>query len=440
MALKDNIKNTLNSVFGISSTPLKNVLPSYGVKEKTKGATLLPEKKFPQDVGIEHPFNFKELEKWYTDDPFVNGVVEKHVDFIMGGGLRVISENSNVADFCNQKMREFEFQTLLRDWIKRALVTGNGFLEIFYGPDGSPIDFNVLDSKYMYVRLKKKDGKLTNDIEGYSQFVDFKVTPKPILFKPKDIAFLPINIIDDNPYGIGIIRPLTYSLYKKVGLINDMCMLVNKKAGTRMFIKVGDKDKNIIPSDAEVQAFGERLETETGLTGYVVGPFTEPMIVDYGDIGKNFIAPMQIIDNELIYGSQVPQVLMGMGNIAEGLAAEQGKTWMYRIRSFQEDIEKVIEQDILTPLLISNGFNPEDAEIEWGSPSPDEKRNEILMLQGLLNSAMYLTPDFTTQIEKRLRELLEFEVLTDEMLTPQPRMPPMGVERPVPPEEGEEEE
>lgn len=423
--------NALNILRGQSISPI-NSLSSYGIKEKTKTATILPEERFPADLGIKHPVSFADLERWYTDDAFVHGVIEKHVDFILGGGIGVSSKNENIKEFCAQKFKEFEFLTLLRDWIKRALVTGNGYIEIFYGKDGAPVSFNVLDSKYIYVKLKKKDGKLTNEVESYNQFVSMQTTPVPIALPEDSIAHLAVNTINDNPYGIGIIQPLTYALYKKNDLMNDMCMLVHKKAGTRMFIKVGSAEKGIVPKDSEMQAFGQRLETETGLTGFVVGPYTEPMIVDYGDIGKNFASPLEIIDGELIYGAQVPQVLMGTGNVAEGLATEQGKTWLYRIRSFQETIEKVIETKILNPLLTANGFNPLDADFEWGSVSPEEKRAEVTMYQSLLNSSMFLNRDFREQVEQRLRDLLEFTGQAQPMnVVPNPQMPPAKIERPV---------
>lgn len=423
----------LNSVKNFFVSPV-NSSPSLAViQERTNLKTVLPEKKFPADVGIEHPYDFGMLEKWYKDDPFVHGMVEKHVDFIMGGGFKIVSKSGDkrVEELFNEQARSFEMQTLLREWIKRSLIMGNGYIEIFYDKQGAPTDFNVLDGKHIYIRLKKKNNALTNDVEGYSQFVNFMVTPQPIILPEKSIAHLAINKVDDNPYGMGVVQPLTYALNKKAGLLQDMCTLMNKKAGMKPVMILGDRQLKIVPRASEVQDFGTRLEAETNLSGYVVGPYFDFKMIDYGDVGGVFQAPLDVIDRELVYGSQVPHVLMGVANVAEGLATAQGKAWLYRIRSLQEDIEKVIEKKIFAPMALANGFNPSDIEFEWGSLTPEEKRAELLSLQSLLTSAIYLSPDFTAQLEKRLRQLLDFDQEPeDSMEAPQPRVPPEGLERP----------
>lgn len=423
----------LNSLKNYLVSPIDNTPSVSLVKEKTNAKVVVPEQSFPVNVGVKHPYNFEHLQRWYKDDPFVHGMIEKHVDFILGGGFKIVSISGdvNLEKFMNEQARGFELQTLLREWIKRALVTGNGYLELFYGKNGSPVDMTVLDSRYIYVRLKKKNGALTNEVEGYSQFVDMMVTPQPYLFAEKNIAHLSINRIDDSPYGMGLVQPLTYALSKKAMLMGDMCMLMNKKASMKPMWILGDRQLKIVPKTSEIEAVGQRLEAENNLSGYAVGPYTDFKMIDYGDVGGIFTAPLDAVDRELVYGSQVPHVLMGVANVAEGLATAQGKAWLYRIRSLQEDIEKVIEKKIFAPLALANGFNPSDLEFEWGSLTPEERRLELASLQTLLASAIYLSGDFTAQIERRLRSLLEFEqVPENQMTTPQPRLPPEGLERP----------
>lgn len=426
MGVLNSLKNYL--VSPIDNTPIVSL-----INERTNAKVVVPEQSFPVNVGVKHPYNFETLQRWYKDDAFVNGMIEKHVDFILGGGFKVVSISGdvNAEKFFNGQLRSFEMQTLLREWIKRALVTGNGYIEIFYGKDGSPVDMNVLDSRHMYVRLKKKNGVLTNEVEGYSQFVDMMSTPKPYLFSEKSIAHLAVNRIDDNPYGMGLIQPLTYALNKKANLMENMTLLMGKKAGMKPMWILGDRQLKIVPKVSEIEAVGQRLEAENSLSGYAVGPYTDFKMIDYGDVGGIFTAPLEAVDKELVYGSQVPHVLMGVSNVAEGLATAQGKAWLYRIRSLQEDIEKVIEKKIFAPMAIANGFNPSDIEFEWGSLTPEERRLELTSLQTLLTSAIYLSPDFTAQLERRLRELLEFEqVPVNQLTAPQPRLPPEGLERP----------
>ena len=107
---------------------------ALAITEKTKARIVVEEKQFPKDLGIKHPVNFKTLETWYTDDPFCHGIVEKHVDFIMNGGFRIISKEGNekLTTFLDKQFKERDFQKVVREWIKRALITGNGYLEIFW--------------------------------------------------------------------------------------------------------------------------------------------------------------------------------------------------------------------------------------------------------------------------------------------------------------------
>ena len=48
-------------------------------------------------------------------------------------------------------------------------------------------------------------------------------------------------------------------------------------------------------------------------------------------------------DMELLFmAAQIPAVLMGKGNVPEGLAKVQMRAWELRIQSLREEIEKVI--------------------------------------------------------------------------------------------------
>ena len=397
------------------------------------------EKRFPANVGVEHPFDLKRMERWYTDDAFVNGVVEKHVDFVVGGGFRARSKDARVQEILDRSIRDLEFETLLRDWLRRGFVTGQAYFEIIR-ENNVPVRLNVLDSKFIYVRLKKRqDGKLTNEVEGYSQFIDLMTTPKPFLIKEKDVAAIHVNRINDNPYGNGLIRPMLFSLEKKSRVIQDLCTQIHRKATAKTLFIVGDRTKDYTPPSSDMEAFGQRLEAQTNLTDFVVGPFTDVKTIDYGDVGKNYLVPLDALNRELVVGSQVPEVIMGMGNIAEGLAAAQMKAWLFRIRSIQEEVEKVIEQKIFRPIIEANGLNAEDVEFEWGVPTPDDRAKEIDMLKGLLQLANpmspLVSPDFRAQTEERLRELLGFdpapETQDDELGAPQPEVPPEGIERPT---------
>ena len=122
----------------------------YYVKEKFTGEIIDEPIKWPRELGAKHPFNFVDVENVYKKFGLINGAINKIVDSIVGE-FTVNSKNPNVLALVNNFIKENNFSIVLREWIREALVKGNGFIEI----DSIEGKVRVLNSNNMYVKRDK---------------------------------------------------------------------------------------------------------------------------------------------------------------------------------------------------------------------------------------------------------------------------------------------
>ena len=168
-----------------------------------KGEVEIKEVRFPKELGEEHTFDFATTEGVHKKFGFVNAVVDKFVDFVVGPGFFITSENEKAQEICEQFIKDVNFDTILRAWVKEALIKGSGFLELGGKKDEAPKGLKVLNANYMYIH-RDKYGK----VENYNQYTGaFKRLDKTklIKFEPYQIAHIPFNRVGDNAYGLGVI-------------------------------------------------------------------------------------------------------------------------------------------------------------------------------------------------------------------------------------------
>ncbi len=380
------------------------------ITEKLKGKVETKEVTFPKDLGEEHPFDYCEMEKLLKTYGVASAVVEKHIDFILSSGIQVASEDERAKQIIKDFMRDFDFITLLRPWVRESLGKGSGFMEL--GFDGGTITgLKVLNSNYMYV--KRND---VGEIESYTQYMDSYskyTSSKAVTFKQKEIAQLNFNLYNDDAYGFGIIQPAMVIINDLIGSRREMHTLMKRKANSPFIFTVGDKDKGLIPKQSELDALGSRLEWLNNKHEWVLTDMVKASTLDFGNIGSKFEF---IIGNdmEIFYmATQIPALLMGSANVNMGIAKEQMKAWEYRIQSLREEIEKVIEEKIFKPVLNAQGID-EHVEIIWGLPSNEEKNDRAkILIEALKN------PFMNSVISDKLQLLLAdvLGIPADELMT-----------------------
>ncbi len=385
------------------------------IVEQFKGEVEQDKIRFPSELGEKHPFDFILLENLYKKFGFFTAVIDKYVDYIWGAGFFVKSDDDRAQTIIEQFMQDVNFDMAGRQWTKEALMKGNGFLEIGGKKDEVPKGLKVLNAKNMYVDRNK-----LGEIEGYNQFKggfkkfdlgQLKKEKKIINFKPEHIAHLPLNVVGDEAYGLGIGYPAMQLMDNFLSMIGDQHFLMKRKANSPLHAKLGkvfDAKNRIIPKPSEVTNFGKQMEVMNKKINWATDDLVDLKVVDFGKIGDKFEKPLEFDLNMLLYAFQVPGVIMGISNINQGIAKAEIDGFDRRIRSIQANVEKVIEEKIFKRVLRANGFVKDakgtevHVEFEWGSPS-------ILQVEGRMETMSELIRAPTTGLAMRM-------MLEDEMI------------------------
>lgn len=380
----------------------------------------------------DHPFDFEQCEKLYTKYGYVRAVIDKYVDHIVGAGFSVNTQNKELQKKIDKFLKDVNFDHVVREWAREGLLKGNGFLEII--KEGKEIKgFQVVNANNMYVVYRKnKDGISTGIIEKYVQDMGFSIgmKVKSIDFTTDEIAHLTFNKMPGQAYGLGIARPAMMDIDNLAHNEKDLHALMSRKANAPYIFRVGNPKEPADPG--QLEALGAQLQFLNNKTEWAVDYNVEPFVMNPGDLGKNFETVLEHDLFKLMVDFQIPEVLLGRGNIAEGLANVQMEDWQRNIISKQQEIERVIEEKILLQFKPTANPKPKETfgddsgteneegeepsgteednhiEFSWGEPSPSEVQKRITMLQGLLGNSQ-LNQTLRENIEREIAELLGFD-------------------------------
>ena len=355
------------------------------LSEQFKGEVEKKDVKFPQELGEEHPFDFKLTEGLYQKYGLVSAIVDKYVDFVVGPGFYITCDDERAKTIIEEFMKDVNFDSLLRAWCKEALKKGNGFFEIGGSKEKGVEGLKVLNANYMYV-LRDKKGKVL----GYRQYkgaFDKFSKEKVIDFNVDNVAHVGFNINGDCAYGLGIIFPAMKLIDDLLQNTKDMHQIYNRKANSPLHAKLGkvEGDTKIIPKPEDVAAFGTKMETMSNKTDWATDPLVDLSVVDFGNIGEKFSSVLEYDLDMLVYAFQMPFVLLGKANIPEGIAKVQMEAFQRRIQSIQAELEKIIEEKIFKRILRANGLDVH-VEFEWGTPSVMEVEGRLALISELVKS------------------------------------------------------
>ena len=395
--------------------PRGNILGERGLIEKLKGLIEKKEIKFPSELGEEHPFNYKKVEKLVQKFGILSAIVDKHIDFLMSGGLNVDSEDDKAKELIKMFAEDFQFDGVVRAWVRQALIKGFSPLEIGTNNNGEITGMKILNADHIYVK-RDEYGKILGYTQYQRELSTIKNNRKEIeSFAPEELAVLNLNVYGDSFYGLGIIYTLIKIIDDLIGSRKSMHTLMHRKSNNPLFFIMGDKSKDSYPTKSEMDELGSKLEWLNEKHEWVLTDFTKPMTLDFGNISEKFEYIIET-DLELLFmAAQIPSVIMGKAKIPEGLAKVNMRAWELRIQSLREEVEKVIEKDIFSRVLILNGVQ-EHVEIVWGLPSQEEKNDKIKVLTELLKNP-FLEENLRYQIELKIAELLNISEI--DLLSPE---------------------
>lgn len=366
--------------------------------------------RFPKELGEEHPFNFKNAEDVYKKVGIAKAAVDKHIDFIVSPGFHVSSDDSKAETLINDFIRKTGFDILLRKWILEALVTGNGFMEIAI--EKEDVQLKVINSESMFVKRNKK-----GVIKGYNQLIGKmeRFNMKDVIpFTPPEIAHLPIDIIGDGAYGLGLIVPADVKIGQLLRADQDMHTLMKRKANSPIHAKLGSVEEPA--TSADVDNFGAKLEHLTNLHEWATDHRVEFNVIDFQNFADKFDSMLRY-DSEILFEIfQVPAVIMGQANIPEGLANVQMDTFERRIQSLQAHIERIVEQKIFKPILEMNGLDSH-VEMDWGQASETRINERITKLTELMKNP-FTSATLKAAMEIDIANLLGYEDTAEILISP----------------------
>jgi len=304
----------------------------------------------------------------------------------------------------NEVMSKTNLKQCLSPWLQEAFSKGPGYLELAGINDSKKeVVFKVVDSNSMY-KVRDKFGTVIR----YNQYIGtnkMSINPEEVIpFTPSEIAEFNVNVIGDKPYGLGIIYPALTTINDFLMAQKAIHKLTKRKANSPIHVKLGNAEKDDYPSQGDINAFGEKLQYMDEVTEWVTGPNAEMKVLDFGNIGDKFT---EILNNDyklLSYSFQVPEVLLGAGNVAEGLAKVQMDGFERRIKNLQNEFGCVLKEKIFKRILKTAGLVVE-FDIVWGQPSEDDKKAQIQLLLQVANTS----PGMRQQCEEQIAELLGFD-------------------------------
>jgi len=411
------------------------------LKETFKGEVQDTPITFPKDLGAEHPFTFEDMDKICKSVGIVSSSINKITNSIVGE-FSVKTKSKSDELIITEFTKRTKFTSVIRDWIKEGLKKGNGFMELDIDDKG----LQVLNANDMYVKRNKK-GKVLE----YKQWVgNLKIysskSSKLKTITPNKIAHLKINPIAGEPYGLGIIWPNERVIENMVLNEQELHKLISRKAGAPIHVAVGREGESV---NAEyIDDVKVSLQVMNNRTEWVTDSNVKMNVLDFGDIGKNLTDTLNHDMLMFAYGFEIPIVLMGSGNIPEGLAKVQLESFQRGISAIQEEIESIIEEQIFKPLLESHGSKGE-VEFNWNLPGEEEINNRIDRLTKLIecmNTSEPLRRMAEIEIAKLLdledahKYLSEPEKETDEDKAARPGQTPPGQDNDTEPDEPEDEE
>jgi len=271
----------------ISPADLASMREQLEGANNLKGKVKKKEIKFPIELGEQHPFNFVKSENLYRTYGESTGAVDKYIDFIVGTGFFVTSEVAAAQAIIEDFIRDINFDSILRKWLKEGLVKGNGFIEIG-GKEGEvPTALKVLNASWMYIEMDDH-----GNVEHYNQFIGDDLgafnTDDISKFKPFQIAHLPINTIGDDPYGIGILAPSFAIIDDQIAINKDMHLLISRKANAPMVAYLEADPNGNPPTRGTVDAVGQRMVNMKNNHEWAFGPGVKIDVIDFGNIGEKF--------------------------------------------------------------------------------------------------------------------------------------------------------
>ena len=371
-------------------------------------------KNIKEKLGEPHPINFETMGEIYSKFGVVSAIIDKIIDFAIGPGIYIKCEDDGAKKILEDFIEDNQLTGIIKQWLRDALIKGNGFVELAgVTQEGKGIALKNINANSMYVRRDKK-GKIL----GYTQHTGDSYTrikeDDAITFKAYEIMHLPHNIMPGDAYGLGKIYPAEQIIVNFLTTQKALHYLVKRKSNNPVHAIMGNAEKNDYPSQAQIDDFAKSLQVMNEKTEWVTGPNIEIKGIDFGNFTEKFKDVLENDYQNLSIAMQVPQVIMGKANVSQGIATVDLDVFERMIKSIQEAIEKILEEQLLKKVLVKNAIEKKDGkvirfDIEWGEQNLKDKLEIVQKLTELIKNP-FVSNIMRISVEKQIAELLELDI------------------------------
>lgn len=364
------------------------------IQETFKGEVNNNEIKYPKGIGVNHPFEFEDIDKIVNNIGIINAVVDKIVDAIIGN-FSVVVDNPNGQKIIDSFIDNSNFKTQIRPWVKEAVSKGNGIMEL----DLDNNQLRPLNANHMYLK-RTKSGKILewNQWKGRLNKID-------ATFKPNQIAHLVINQCPGEAYGNGLIYPNRVSIENYAWSEISTYKLLGRKAGAPIHVQIGQPGESVQSGD--IDDFKSKLQFMNNSTEWVTDGNIKMSLIDFSGVGDNLTNASKHALEQIAIGMKIPMSLLGIANIPEGLAKENTKDFKRFIHSVRTQIEEIIEDNIFEVVLRNNGLDFK-VEFKWEEQDAEEKNNHIKVITDALKM-FDMSPELKAGLEIELAKSLELD-------------------------------
>jgi len=282
---------------------------------------------------------------FYHDVPCVHDAIDTITDAVLQHGYEVQVEPKDLEEtrkMVSDKLEEFGLPHLLHQIVREYQVFGNAFLEKLRDNEGRIAGLNAINPEY--IRIKRDEH---GRVEKYNQVIQGRLE---VSFEPQDIVHFKRNPIGDDPFGISICKPLKTIMETKLQSEEDIGKIIHYYGAPIRHFKFGTADKVVAPEVVDdLRADIESMDPEDDI-------FTDGL-VDIKVIGaeRRTMAIEELMDrieNQVISGLEVPDVLLGRGRGAtEATAKVQLRAFDRRVRSIQKYLKYIIDKEIVEEIV-----------------------------------------------------------------------------------------
>ena len=361
------------------------------LQETFRGEVTDKEVRFPKGLGAEHPFDFSRVEKINNNIGIVNAATDKIVDAVVGD-FSVTVKDANGQKILDSFIDNSSFYNHMRPWVKEAVLKGSGIMELDLDEDR----VRVMSANYMYMRRNIKSKIIGwNQYTGkFGSYVHGKT--KVIPFKPSEIAYLPINKIANDPYGIGLVWPNRVTIENYASSEIDNHKLLSRKAGAPYHVKIGQPGESVQPGD--IDDFKGKMQYMNNSTEWVTDGNIDIKVLDFTGIGDNLIKAAEHDLEQLAIGMKIPMSLFGVSNNPEGLAKVNDNGFKRFINSVRLLAEEVMKKQIFEPVLRKNSMSFK-IDFNWEMQDDDDKNERLKIIIDTLRIPFGLSPELRAGLE-----------------------------------------